>query len=155
MKCLVNPDEVSLSGTSSRRVELDSVPTIGEGTDTIAQNPVSATNSPTKPNITSPTRPTESTPIPVVNEHVHSVVKRFDVHVVDRHGDILEIIAELEIELGNTKENSKIEFSYNLSQDVPTTTATEMVKSLDLTFSSFELIVTAFEDLGKFFCFFI
>lgn len=78
-----------------------------------------------------------------------SMVNTFDMRVVDRQGNILDIVAQMGIETNQTKESSEIEFSYNLAQDDPCTTASEMVKSLELDSKSHRLICSAFEELRK------
>jgi len=82
-----------------------------------------------------------------VIEPCESSVNKFDMHVVSHEGDTLNIVAEMGIENDNTKEASKIEFSYNLATDDASTTAAEMVRSLELSASSYKLICDAFERL--------
>jgi len=114
----------------------DHLPAVGTGINAV-QNQRS----------TSPLRRTYEEPEP--QNSSESSVNRFDMHVVSREGDILNIVAEMGIENDNTKESSKIEFNYNLATDDASTTAAEMVRSLELSLSSHKLICDAFEDLEQ------
>ena len=115
----------------------DHLPAVGTGINAV-QNQRS----------TSPLRRTYEEPEP--QKSSESSVNRFDMHVVSPEGDILNIVAEMGIQNEYSKESSKIEFNYNLATDDASTTAAEMVRSLELSLSSHKLICDAFEDLGKF-----
>ena len=93
--------------------------------------------------ITSPPNE-ESTP------QEESSVSQFDMIVVDREGDVLEVKAQIGIETDQHKEKSEIDFSYNLAQDSPKAMALDMVRCLELQPDSYDIIYEAFEKIGKY-----
>jgi len=92
--------------------------------------------------ITSPPNE-ESTP------QEESSVSQFDMIVVDREGDVLEVKAQIGIETDQHKEKSEIDFSYNLAQDSPKAMALDMVRCLELQPDSYDIIYEAFEKIEQ------
>jgi len=105
------------------------------------QQPIPNTPIQKLPPVGEPVRITIEPPTPERPEV--SEPEQFDMHVVGRDGDVLEI----KVEMGTAEEDSIIEFTYNLAQDDPKTTAAEMVRSLELAPASQQYIESKFASL--------